>query len=81
MEAAYKMFKHLLAHAEKDFDQGYSYMALCCHSMQRYDEYLDYLQQAVSHNPEEAKIVLAHLFPEDMKPDEYYKYAKKEQKK
>ena len=81
LEAAYKMFKHLLAHAEKDLDQGYSYMALCCHSMQRYDEYLDYLQQAVSHNPEEAKIVLAHLFPEDMKPDEYYKYAKKEQKK
>ena len=80
LEAAYKMFKHLLTHAEKDFDQGYSYMALCCHSMQRYDEYLDYLQQAVSHNPEEAKIVLAHLFPEDMKPDEYYKYAKKEQK-
>lgn len=80
LDSAYRLFKHLFDYVKEDFDQGYSYMALCCHSMKRYDEYLEYLKKAVSCNPDEAKATLSHLFPEDISPEQYYEYAQKELK-
>ena len=80
LDSAYRLFKHLFDYVKEDFDQGYSYMALCCHSMKRYDEYLEYLKKAVSCNPDEAKATLSHLFPENISPEQYYEYAQKELK-
>lgn len=75
VDAAYRM----LSAFYKAFDQdqpteGYPYMALFCWDLQRYDEFLDYLEHAVKNNPQETRQALAHLFPEDMPVDEYYSY-------
>ena len=53
-------------------------MALCCHDLKRDNEFMSYLKKACQRNPQEARLVLAHLFPEDMKPEEYYMYMEKE---
>lgn len=81
VEAAYKMFLHFFKYVDKDWNQGYSYMALCCHDLLRFDEYLYYLKEACRRNPEEAKIALGFLFPVGMKPQDYYEFAKKKLKK
>ena len=52
-------------------------MALCCYDLKRYDEFLEYLQKALKLNPQEARLVLSHLFPDGMKPEEYYEHMKK----
>lgn len=80
LDSAYRLFKQLFDYAKKDFNQGYSYMALCCRAMHHHDEYLNYLKEAVKRNPEEAKMALSHLFPEDVSPEHYYEYAQKELK-
>lgn len=80
-DAAYKMFRQFFDMVEKDWNQGYAYMALCCRDLHKADEYLHYLQEACQRNPGETKIVLGHLFPEEMKPEEYYEHAKKTIKK
>lgn len=77
LDAAYKMFQKYFSLIDEDYDEGYSYMALCCHDMLLFDEYLHYLKEACQRNPHEAKQVLSHLFPEDMKPEDYYEYDKK----
>ena len=41
----------------------------------------DYLKEACRRNPQEAKTVLAHLFPQDLKPENYYEFMVKELKK
>ena len=76
VDVAYNMFRHFFAHVDADFDQGYSYMALCCYELKRYDEFLDYLKQACQRNPEECSLVLGHLFPDTVKPEDYYQYIK-----
>lgn len=81
VEAAYKMFISFFDFVGDDFDEGYSYMALCCHDLKRDDEFLKYLEEACRRNPQEARLVLAHLFPEGMKPEMYYDYMVKELKK
>ena len=78
VEAAYKMFRNFFDYIDKDWDEGYSYMALCCHDLKRDNEFMSYLKKACQRNPQEARLVLAHLFPEDMKPEEYYMYMEKE---
>ena len=37
---------------------------------------LEYLQEAVRRNPQEARLVLSGLFPEGMEPKDYIKYMK-----
>lgn len=71
---AYKLFKRLFNIAPKDFKDGYSYMALCCHNFNKHDEFLYYLKIATSVNPEEAKKVLGFMFPDEMEPADYYNY-------
>jgi len=81
VSTAYKLFKKLFETAPKDFTDGYSYMALCCHDFNKYDEFLDYLKIAVEVNPDEAKSVLGFLFPDEMEPADYYDYIYNQLKK
>ena len=81
LETAYEMFKKFFDLNGTDSTEGYSYMALCCYDMKRFDEYLLYLEKACQSNPKQAKKVLGYKFPEALKPEEYYEYAKNEMKK
>ena len=81
VEAAYKMFRSFFKYVGKDWNEGYGYMALCCYELKRDQEFLDYLEICCNRNPHEAKLVLSHLFPEGMKPEDYYGYMVKELKK
>ncbi len=81
VEAAYKMFRSFFKYVGKDWNEGYGYMALCCYDLKRDQEFLDYLEICCNRNPNEAKLVLSHLFPEGMKPEDYYGYMVKELKK
>ena len=72
--ASYKLFKKFFNFVDEDWNEGYSYMALCCWDIKHYDEFLDYLKKAVEKNPKEAKMVLGHLFPSGMKVSEYQQF-------
>lgn len=79
-EAAYNMFHKLFAICPNDWKDGYAYMALCCYNLKRYDEFLTYLKKACEINPHETSTVISHLFPEGMKPQDYYQYIKDKMK-
>ncbi|MBQ8463466.1 MAG: tetratricopeptide repeat protein [Prevotella sp.] len=76
LEAAHKLYEKYFAMSGKDNKTGYAYMALCCYDLKRYDEFLAYLKRACEVNPFECRSVLSHLFPEDVKPEQYYEYIK-----
>lgn len=84
LEGSYKMFKKYFIMAEKmaiygnteQTTEGYAYMALCCHDLKKWDEYLKYLKKACEVNPKECRMVLSHLFPEELEPEKYYDYLK-----
>lgn len=82
-EAAYKLFKKYLHLCEtneewkdKEPMRGYAYMALCCYELKYYGEFLEYLKKACEKTPEDCRQALSHLFPHDLKPQEYYDYIK-----
>lgn len=77
LETAYKMLVRYFKIAEEGNDEGYAYMALCCHDLKRYDEYRQYLKLACAINPSECRTVLGHLFPSDIEPEKYYEYVQK----
>ena len=72
--SAYRLFKILFGVAPDSFNEGYAYMALCCYEMKRHDEFLKYLKEACQRNPQECRNALGHLFPTDVKPQDYYNY-------
>ena len=74
VSASYKLFKKFFNFVDDDWNDGYSYMALCCWDIKHYDEFVEYLKKAVEKNPREAKMVLGHLFPTGMKVTEYQKF-------
>ena len=76
VSASYKLFKKFFDFVGDDWNEGYSYMALCCWDIKHYDEFLDYLKIAVEKNPREARMVLGHLFPTGMKVSEYQQFIK-----
>lgn len=71
---AYKLFHKLFATAPADFNEGYSYMALCCKDLHHVREFLKYLKLAVTYNPSEAGKVLGFMFPRELPATEYYEY-------
>ena len=71
---AYLLLKPFLKHAKADWKDGYSYMALCCMDLHKKKEFLQYVKLGSEKNPKEARLVLGFLFPEGMKPSEYYDY-------
>lgn len=74
LEATYKLFKKFFGIMPDSYHDGYAYMALCCYDLKRWDEFMMYLDRACQVNPKECKTVLAHLFPENMEPEDYYAY-------
>lgn len=81
LEAAYKMFHKFFEVAPPGNTEGYAYMALCCHDMHRDDEFLRYLKTACQLNPQECRMVLGHIFPEEVEPQDYYEYIKRRMEK
>lgn len=84
LNACYQMFKKLFSITsilDKDFKDGYAYMALCCYDLNKAGEFLHYLRLAVRLNPREAHLVLSPLFPEDMEVADYYAYMNGRMKK
>jgi tetratricopeptide (TPR) repeat protein len=84
VEGAYALLKRFLTHYEKEENgkntEGYAYMALCCYELKIYDEFLSYLQKACEVNTQECRIAVGNLFPEDVKPEDYYQYIKEKLK-
>jgi tetratricopeptide (TPR) repeat protein len=76
VEAAYKMFQKFFQMVDDDYKDGYAYMALCCYDLQKYDEFLTYLRTACERNPHECRLVLSHIFPNEIQPEDYYEYIK-----
>ena len=81
VEASYALFKKYFRVVPEGHTDGYAYMALCCYDLKKYDEFLYYLKQACKLNPKECKLVLAHLFPDNVEPQDYYNYIKERMKK
>jgi len=73
---SYALFKKFFSYLDNDWKDGYSYMALCCWDLKKYDELLHYISLATEKNPKEAHRVLGHLFPDDLKPKDYVEYLK-----
>lgn len=74
VHTSYILLKNFFLHVESNWNEGYSYMALCCLDMNKADEFLHYLKVATDRNPKEAKTVLGSYFPSDMTPQDYYMY-------
>ena len=74
VRSSYTLLKNFFRHVDDDWKEGYSYMAVCCLSMNKQGEFLRYLKMAVERNPKEAKAVLNSYFPEGMHPEDYYDY-------
>ena len=72
--SAYRMLKTLRRVTDADFNEGYSYMALCCQALGLADEFLENVKTACEVNPQEARIVLGELFPAELEPEDYYQY-------
>ena len=70
---AYKIFKTLYD-IHKDWKKGYAYFAACCYDLGKTDEFMQCLKTATGHSPKELQMLLGKLFPEGMKPEDYYKY-------
>jgi len=70
--------KKLLGTIAKDYSYGYSYLALCCWDLGQWDEFLDYLHEAVKRNANEARLVLGRLFPDEMPVEQYEAYIKEQ---
>lgn len=80
LQLAYKLLRMLLDNVENDWSDGYSYMALCCHDLELNEQYLEYLKLACQKNPDEARLVLSEIFPDNIPPAEYYEYELNKQK-
>ena len=78
VEASYQAFLKYFKMVPADWNEGYAYMALVCHSLKRYDEFLDYLREACRRNAHEAQLVLGHLFPDGVTPAGYYDFMEKQ---
>ncbi|MBR3079183.1 MAG: tetratricopeptide repeat protein [Prevotella sp.] len=77
IKAAYLMLKRFYAlDANNEFTNGFVYLALCCWELHYDKEFLRYLKKAALYNPTETRLVLGHIFPDDMSVDEYYSYMK-----
>lgn len=82
LKVCYEMFKNLFSTiADDNFNQGYSYMALCCFDLGYFEEFLFYLRIAADRNPREARQVLGFMFPEEMAVKDYYNYIYQQLKK
>ena len=49
-------------------------MELCCWDKGQTEEFMKYLKLACQRNPQEARLVLSGLFPNDVASKDYYGY-------
>ena len=77
IQAAYVLMHDYYPLDDESNIYGYAYYALYCYDLGKDEEFLKMLEIAVERNPEEAVTVLHHIFPEGMKPTEYYDYILK----
>lgn len=75
VEYAYQCLQVMFALVSEDWTEGYAYLALCCKELKKTDEYLAALQKACLVNPAEAKTALDYLFPDSVRPEDYYEYT------
>ena len=75
VETAYMLFKKYFQIITPDCNDGYAYMALCCHDLHKTDEYHAYLKEACRRNPQECRQALGHLFPDTVDPSDYYHHT------
>lgn len=75
IEYAYQCLQVMFALAPPTWKDGYAYLAMCCKEMGKEKEYLQALQTACQLNPDEARNVFEYYFPENVNPEDYYKYA------
>lgn len=71
---AYYMFNKLIEIAPTEWTEGYAYLAICCHLLNKEEEFKEILAKVSIINPTEARSVLGHLFPTDLSPNLYYDY-------
>lgn len=64
----------MLFKSNKNWHDGYAYYAACCYSLCKWDEFLNNLDKAARYTPQDAKLVLGKLFPQNMDPKDYYQY-------
>lgn len=74
-EAAYKMLQEVRRLAPDNY-QWAAYLTACCFFLQKFDEFLENLEITVTKTPEDAKAVLSQLFPSNLEPYDYFKFAK-----
>ena len=75
-EAAYDVMRKFFPLDDDDMEYGHAYFALYCYNLGKDEEFLKYLKIATERNPEEAELTMHHIFPEGMKPSDYYNYIK-----
>lgn len=73
IDIAYKMFQ-MLYKKHPEYTSGYPYYAACCYSLKKNEEFLSCLKKAVEHSPEDTKIALGKLFPDNIDIKNYYQY-------
>lgn len=76
VEIAYKMFQ-MLYKRHPECNSGYPFYAACCYSLKKEDEFLECLKKAIEHSPEETKIALGKIFPDNVDISNYYQYMLK----
>lgn len=82
LTTCYAMFKRFFSTiVDEDYNQGFSYMALCCWDLGYVEEFLFYLRMAAERNPRETRSVLGFIFPEEMAVKDYYNYIYQQLKK
>lgn len=72
------MFQASVINASDDdqtfYFTAHAYMALCYLELGQRDSFLFNLKKAAANSPDEARMILGHLFPEGMSPADYYDY-------
>ena len=58
----------------RSWNEGYAYMALCCWDLNKDEEFMSYLEQAIKKNPKETRMVLGGIFPKNLPIEDYYEY-------
>jgi tetratricopeptide (TPR) repeat protein len=74
VNASYHLFKKFFKYVDEDWNEGYAYMALCCWDLNKDEEFMSYLEQAIKKNPKETRMVLGNIFPKNLPIEDYYEY-------
>lgn len=73
-DSAYGILNHIAKVLVEPQVPVYPYLAVCCKNLGYQREYEEAVKKAIHYTPLDAKIVLGPYFPEEMEPEDYYKY-------